>query len=106
MIVNKIENFKGGWVVGNFLPSIYMSGDVEVGVKFFDVGDKEPSHKQLIATEITVIHEGKVRIANEFLSSGDILVIEPGQYADFEALTKGSLTCIKFPSIPSDKVLE
>jgi hypothetical protein len=40
------------------------------------------------------------------LSSGDILVIEPGQYADFEALTKGSLTCIKFPSIPSDKVLE
>lgn len=106
MIVSNIVNFKGGWLVGNFLPSIYTSEDVEVGVKFFNAGDKEPSHKQIIATEITVVNEGKVRIANQCLSPGDILIIEPGQYADFEALTKGSLTCIKFPSLPSDKVLE
>ena len=79
---------------------------MEVGVKKFRLGDVEHSHKQLIATEITIIVTGKVRIGKEIFIEGDVIVMPPGEFADFEALSDGSLTCIKFPSIPSDKVLE
>jgi len=101
-----LKDFVGGWFVGDFEPSLFKNQYVEVGVKFFKSGDVEPSHKQLIATEITVISEGSVRIGKLVLEKGDTLIIYPGEYADFEALTDGSLTCLKFPSIPSDKVLK
>ena len=102
----KISDFVGGWFVGDFEPSLFKNQHVEVGVKFFQTGDTELSHKQILATEITVVSEGCVRIGDLILGVGEILVIPPGEYADFEALTDGSLTCVKFPSIPSDKVLE
>lgn len=100
-----LSSFIGGWVVGNFTPSLFRNEGMEVGVKKFLLGDKELSHKQLVATEITIIGHGKVRIGTEVFTDGDVVVIPPGEYADFEALSDGSLTCIKFPSIPSDKVL-
>lgn len=102
----KLKDFFGGWFVGNFEPSLFSNKNLEVGVKFFRSGDIEVSHKQILATEITVISEGRVRIGDLTLGVGEILIIHPGEYADFEALTDGSLTCVKFPSIPSDKVLE
>ena len=84
----------------------FKNQNLEVCVKLFRSGDTEPSHKQIYATEITVVSEGKVRIGNFMLEKGDVLLIHPGEFADFEAITDGSLTCVKFPSIPSDKVLE
>ncbi len=101
----EISRFTGGWFLGNFSPAITQMSEVEVGVKYFKKGDREASHKQNISTEITVIHTGIVRIGDMELCQGDILVIPPGEYADFEALSDGSLTCVKFPSIPSDKIL-
>lgn len=92
--------------MGDFKPSLFQNKFLEVGVKFFQAGDKERSHKQLVATEVTVVIEGTVRIEDLILNAGDVLVIYPGEFADFEALTNGSLTCVKFPSIPSDKVLK
>lgn len=100
-----LGEFKGGWFLGNFHPAIIQMSEVEVGVKYFRKGDKEPSHKQIVATEITIIHSGLVRIGEAILGEGEILVIPPGEFADFEALSDGSLTCLKFPSLPSDKVL-
>ena len=102
----RIETFTGGWVVGDFLPSMFQNPHVEVGVKFFGAGATEKSHAQIVSTEITIIHEGSVRIGSSLLKSGDVFIIYPGEFADFEAMSDGSLTCIKFPSIPSDKVLE
>ena len=103
---HNLQGFKGGWILGNFSPSIFQSENFEIGVKFFTQGDREPMHAQKTATEITIIHEGRVRIGDVILNYGEILVIHPGEFADFEAFTAGSLTCIKFPSIPSDKILK
>ena len=100
------SDFIGGWFVGNFEPALFKNSHLEVGVKFFKAGEIELSHKQILATEITVVSEGHVRIRDIVLQAGEMLIIHPGEYADFEALTDGSLTCVKFPSIPSDKVLE
>jgi hypothetical protein len=102
----RLDSFKGGWLVGDFAPTLFENSHVEVGVKFFVLGNIEQEHAQIKATEITIIHEGRVRIGDTTLEAGDVLVIYPGEFADFEAFTDGSLTCIKFPSIPSDKILQ
>lgn len=100
----KLENFTKGWVVGNFLPSVHLTDAFELGVKFFRKGDVEPSHKQIVATEVTVVVSGEIRLAKEFFFAGDVISIPPGEIADFESLTDSCVVCIKFPSIPEDKV--
>jgi quercetin dioxygenase-like cupin family protein len=101
----KLEDFFKGWVVGNFSPSLHQTSDFEVGVKFFKPGDIEEAHKQLVATEITIVIDGIVRLGSERYTKGDIIEIPPHEVADFESLTHSSLVCIKFPSLPNDKVV-
>lgn len=106
MIKDDISVYQGGWFIGDFTPSLFQNEHLEVAVKFFKKGDMERSHKQILATEITVVSYGTVRLGELVLGAGEILIIPPGKFADFEALTDGALTCVKFPSIPSDKVFE
>ena len=102
----KLEDFKLGWVVGDFNPALIHSKDVEMAIKHFRKGEIEPSHKQIIATEITIVVSGEIRLGEGKYRADDIVIIPPGVYADFEALTNCSLVCIKYPSLPNDKVLE
>lgn len=106
MIINNLDDFHKGWFVGNFNPSLFSNDNFEVSVKYFKAGDLEPSHKQLVATEITVVVSGKIRMRDLILNEGQMVTIPPGEFADFEALTECSLVCLKYPSIPNDKVLE
>lgn len=100
-----LEQFSGGWIVGNFHPSLQKTELFEFGVKQFVAGDVEPAHYQKVAQEITVVISGKVRIGGLEFESGDVCQIFPGEVADFEALESGSLAVIKFPSDPMDKVM-
>ena len=102
----RLDDFKLGWVVGNFEPNLIHSTEIEVAVKHFRRGEVEPSHKQLVATEFTIVVSGEVRLGKVVYRTNDIIKIPPGIFADFESLTDSSLVCIKFPSIPNDKVLE
>ena len=106
MKVFALEKFVKGWIVGNFEPSLFKNQYVEVSVKYFQAGEKEPSHKQVIATELTVIIEGKIVMNGKLFETGSIIEIEPGEYADFESVTDSKLVCVKYPSIPEDKVIE
>lgn len=101
----KIESFTKGWLVGNFTPALYETPELEVGVKHFTVGEKENSHMQIVATEISVVAAGRVRLGPKYFQAGDIVVISPGEVADFESITDSIVVCIKFPSIPNDKVI-
>jgi len=101
----RIENFTKGWIIGNFIPSLYQNSEFEVAVKFFRKGETEASHKQLVATEITIVIEGEIRLSDTSFVRGDIISIPPNEFADFEALTDASLVSVKFPSIPDDKVI-
>jgi hypothetical protein len=103
--VYKLEDFVAGWFIGDFQPTLLKTQEVEVAVKRFKKGDTEPMHKQIVVTEISVLIYGSARIGTMDLNEGDVLVIPPGEYADFEALSDCALVCTKFPSIPSDKVL-
>jgi hypothetical protein len=101
----KLADMTGGWFAGNFEPSILKSEHFEACVKNYPKGATEPSHFQLTASEITVIISGTARMGNRTLIAGDIILLEPMEIADFEALTDVSLVALKTPSLPDDKVL-
>lgn len=105
MQINKIEDFEKGWFVGNFSPAILHSRDFEIAVKWFKAGEKEPLHKQIVATEITVVIEGEIRLGEKIFAKGDLITIPPGEFASFESITDSALVCVKTPSLPDDKVL-
>ena len=102
---DSLENMKGGWFIGNFQPSIYESKDFEVTIRHYSKGETEPRHYQLIATEITVIVSGKARMGDQILNQNEVLTVFPAEILDFEALEDCTIVAIKFPSIPSDKIL-
>lgn len=103
--VFRLDDFVGGWFVGNFTPSLYSNEQVEVCVKHFPQGSREEAHYQLTATEWTVIIAGECLIGDNKLGPGDIIEIPPLEVAGFEALSDVSLVAVKSPSIPSDKAL-
>ncbi len=105
MFKSSLGEYKNGWLLGNFSPAVIQTNDFEVCVKSFKFGDREASHYQVIATEVTVVLSGKVRMGEVLLIEDEILVVEPGEIVDFEALTDCKVLGIKFPSLPEDKVL-
>ena len=105
MKLHKLKDMFRGWVVGNFEPSIYKTDDVEVAVKNYKAGDKEEKHYHKIATEITIISDGKVRMNGTIYGSGDIVTIEPGEATDFEVLEDTITTVVKLPCVKDDKYI-
>ena len=105
MKLAKLSEFTNGWFLGNFNPSLFKSEDFEVCVKNFKRGDVEAAHFQKVATEVTVVLYGSVRMGDQILQVDDILIIYKGEVFDFEALSDCKVLGIKFPSLPDDKVL-
>ena len=105
MKIMKLADMKGGWFVGDFQPTILQSPEFEVGIKRYRAGDQESTHVHKMATEITVIVEGRVRMKGQEFAKGDIVLIEPGEACDFHALEDTITAVVKTPSHPSDKYL-
>lgn len=99
----KLKDMKKGWFIGNFSPTIINTNDVEVAVKKYIKGEHEEKHYHKIATEITVITKGKVRMNGEIFKEGSIILIEPYQSTDFLALTDVTTTVVKYPGAINDK---
>ena len=105
MKLHKLKDMFRGWIVGNFEPSLYKTDDVEVAVKNYKAGDKEEKHYHKIATEITIISDGKVRMNGTIYGSGDIVTIEPGEATDFEVLEDTITMVVKLPCVKDDKYI-
>ena len=100
-----LDDMTKGWFIGNFTPTVLPTNQVEVAVKRYKAGEYEPAHYHKIATEITVIIDGEVRMNGALYLQGDIIVIEPNQATDFLAITDVSTTVVKFPGALGDKYL-
>lgn len=98
-----LADYFSGWIIGNFEPSILNSNELEVAIKRFKLGDKEPCHFQLEATEITIVVSGSIVLAGFEIQEGEILEIPPLVHGAFEARSDCTLLVIKFPSVPDDK---
>jgi quercetin dioxygenase-like cupin family protein len=103
MEISQLENMFKGWFIGDFEPSLYKTNNVEVGVKYYKEGDYEPSHFHKIATEFTVILDGRVEMNGNIYESGSILKILPNESTDFKALTNVKTVVVKIPGASNDK---
>lgn len=106
MKTGKLSNMTKGWFVGNFEPTLYKTNDVETAVKSYQAGDYETAHYHKIATEITVIVSGTVKMNGVEYTAGDIIVMEPNETTDFHAVTDSINVVVKIPGANNDKYLK
>jgi len=99
----KLNEMVKGWFVGAFSPTAYSTNGCEVAVKSYKAGETESEHFHKIATEITLVLSGHVRMAGKEWREGDIVIIEPGEATDFEALSDAVNVVVKVPGVQDDK---
>jgi len=98
-----IDDFVKGWFVGNFEPSLYKTNDVEVAYKSYKAGDKEAKHYHKIATEITIITSGIVKMNGNEYHRGDVIIMNPNDVADFSVIEDAENIVVKIPGANDDK---
>lgn len=99
----RLEDMVKGWIVGDFSPSMLRSKDCEVAVKHYKAGDREDLHHHRVAVELTAIIAGEVRMCGKIWGPGDIILLDPGEATDFEAITDTVNVVVKLPSVMGDK---
>jgi len=102
----RIGDMKKGWFIGQFEPTVLKTSDFEIAVKKYKAGESEKRHHHKIAKEITVVVSGQVEMCNQTFSSGDIIVLDPGESTSFKAITDVVNVVVKVPSATSDKFLD
>jgi hypothetical protein len=99
----RLDEMVGGWFVGDFTPACLRTKACEVACKTYAAGARESAHVHRVATEITLVASGRVRMAGRDLGPGDLLVLDPGEPSDFEALAPTITVVVKLPSVAGDK---
>ena len=80
--------------------------DFEFGLKSYKAGDAPAWHFHRVATEVTLIVAGEATMNGRRLRAGDIVVLDPGEGADFRCQSDVITAVIKTPSLPGDKYEE
>ena len=99
----RLSEMMKGWFVGDFEPTIARSTACEVAVKHHPAGYCEEMHYHRVATEITLVVSGRVRMMGTILEPGDIMLLEPGEATAFSVLIDAVCAVVKLPSVRDDK---
>jgi len=99
-----LSEFRDGWFVGNFTPSILKTKNFEVAILNHFKGQKWPSHYHNEITEYNLLLEGKMIINNIEINKDEIFVLQPKEIARPVFLENCKILCIKVPSIIGDKI--
>ena len=100
-----LQDMVRGWFVGDFQPTALVTDKAEVGVKHYPAGAKEERHHHRMATEVTLILSGAARMNGVIYNEGAIIVVEPNESTDFEALEDTVTVVVKVPGAKNDKYL-
>ena len=101
----RLEDMTRGWFIGNFEPVVLRTDAFEMGVKKYKAGEKEERHYHRVASEVTLIVSGRVKMNGVTYVEGDIVALDPGEITDFEAVTDAVTAVAKLPSLMGDKYL-
>ncbi len=101
-----LKNFKGGWIVGSFDPSIFTTKNFEVSIKHYNASQYEKTHTHKISDEITIIVSGTVMMNGVRYTKDDIILIGKGESTNFLTLTDVTTCVIKIPSAINDKYID
>jgi len=99
----RIEDYKRGWFIGDFEPSLLKTKAFEVSYMRHTKGEVWPAHFHKESVEYNVLIRGKMIIQKELLVDGDVFVFEKGEVADPIFLEDCELIVVKVPSIIGDK---
>lgn len=103
MIFANINQFKMGWFIGDFEPTLLKNRAFEVAHHTYKKGFQSAPHTHWVATEYNYIVSGSLIAGGKTLGRGDIFVYEPGEISDVTFLEDTDLIIIKNPSAPGDK---
>jgi quercetin dioxygenase-like cupin family protein len=103
MEIHNLKDMKGGWFVGDFVPSVMRTKDFEVGYKKYRKGEKWDKHYHLISTEITLLIRGKMLMQGKEILPGEIFILSPKEVADPIFLEDCEVVIVKTPSSVDDK---
>jgi quercetin dioxygenase-like cupin family protein len=98
-----IKDFKNGWIVGNFEPSLFFCEQLDIGVLYLKSGQRGDGHFHKNHTEYNIIIEGKAKINDKILNAGDIFIYHKLEKSNVEYLEDTILLVIKNPSTKNDK---
>jgi hypothetical protein len=101
--IDDLSKMTGGWFVGDFSPVVLRTNVAEVGCKFYKAGQRELRHVHKVATELTLIVSGKVRMNGVEVNAGQIVTLLPNEATDFEVLQDTITVVVKTPSVKGDK---
>jgi mannose-6-phosphate isomerase-like protein (cupin superfamily) len=103
---SSLDQFTKGWFVGRFEPTLLATDDVEVAIKHYRAGEHEDAHHHKVATEVTAVVTGRVRMSGEEIGPGEIIRIPAGASTDFHAVTDATTVVVKLPCVAGDKYLD
>lgn len=101
----KLENMVKGWFIGDFAPTAVATQACEVAVKKYKSGDCEDAHYHRVATEVTVVVSGHIKMAGKDWYEGDIVVLYPNEETDFLSVTDSITVVVKYPGALNDKYI-
>lgn len=103
---HRIDDFVGGWFIGDFEPALLRTDAFEAAFKLHRRDEPIAPHIHHETTEYNVVTVGEMRINGADLGAGDVFVLHPGERVDARVLTaEAHVFCIKVPSNPGDKEL-
>lgn len=100
---SKLSDFKRGWLIGDFTPSLIRTKDFEIGILTHKTGEKWPYHIHQFQDEFNYLITGHMSVNDLEYFSGDNFLLERCHLAVPLFFSDCKLICIKFPSIPADK---
>lgn len=114
MQVYNLKDFKRGWIVGNFFPSLFRC-DKEVGIQYYKSGEKHDAHYHARGTEINTVIFGSCLFKTydiiskeeqvQKLNTNQSISISPYVVTIFEALSDCCLVVVKTISDTNDKYI-
>jgi hypothetical protein len=106
MRVYRIENFTGGWFVGDFTPTAYSTTACEVCHKVHLKDETWPAHVHRTQVEINCVIRGHLTVNDHQFGPGDIFIIDPGEPATATFPEDTELIIVKIPSMRDKHLLE
>lgn len=93
-----------GWYIGDFDKAAHRTKDFEVNYQENDAR-VAPTHTHKEVTEIFLILSGRMLINDQEFTTGDIVILEPGDINKIEYLEYTTTVTVKTPARPEDKIL-
>ena len=104
--INKLSNFKRGWIIGDFEPSLLKNTGVELAVMKEKKGvDYEGFHYHEKCTEINILIKGKIKISDKIINPHDIFIFKPYAPTICEFLEDSEWVVFKNKNSKNDKVI-